>query len=60
MNYMCSICGYIYDGEDFTKEPEDYQCPLCEGHKEDFQARNIDIEVCAASDEYHKKAKEVE
>lgn len=57
MQYMCNTCGYMYDGEDFHTEPADYQCPLCDSHKDDFQLRNIDNEVCDATDEYHKKNK---
>lgn len=55
MVLMCSICGYTYDGEDFSKEPDDYQCPLCDGDKSEFKERNIDVEVCSATDEYHRK-----
>lgn len=55
MNYMCNICGYTYDGEDFTKEPADYQCPLCDGGKDEFRPRKIDEEVKAATNEYHEK-----
>ena len=39
MTWMCSICGYTYDGEDFTKEADDYLCPLCDSGKENFQQR---------------------
>lgn len=54
MIYMCNICGYEYDGEDFQKEAEDYVCPLCDSHKDEFQERDIDIQVCDATDEYHQ------
>ena len=27
--WVCSVCGYIYDGEDFEAESEDYTCPIC-------------------------------
>lgn len=57
MKYMCNVCGYTYDGEDFTKEPQDYQCPLCDSKKEELQMRNIDNEVCDATDEFHQKIK---
>lgn len=57
MKYMCNICGYEYDGVDFTKEPEDYQCPLCDSHKDEFQERSIELEVCDATDEYHQTIK---
>ena len=26
MKYVCSVCGYEYEGEVL---PEDYVCPLC-------------------------------
>lgn len=54
MEYMCNICGYTYDGTDFTKEPDDYQCPLCDCGKDEFRPRKIDVEVQAATNEYHK------
>ena len=57
MEYMCSVCGYIYDGEDFLKEPADYQCPLCDAGKDEFRPRKIENEVNAATNEYHKKVK---
>ena len=41
MTWMCSICGYTYDGEDFTKEADDYLCPLCDSGKESFQQRDL-------------------
>ena len=31
--WTCSVCGYVYEGEDM---PEDYECPLCHHGKEDF------------------------
>ncbi|MGN1343886.1 MAG: [FeFe] hydrogenase, group A [Traorella sp.] len=27
--YKCSICGYIYDGDDFENEDDSYVCPIC-------------------------------
>ena len=24
--FVCSVCGYVYEGEEL---PEDYECPLC-------------------------------
>ncbi len=28
--YVCSICGYVYDGDiPFEELPEDYTCPIC-------------------------------
>lgn len=51
MEWICSICGYVYDGDDFKKEPNDYRCPLCDHGKEDFAFRNIDAELQRATNE---------
>ena len=32
--YICTICGYIHDGEEL---PEDFVCPICKHGKEDFE-----------------------
>ena len=24
--YECTVCGYVYEGDEL---PEDYECPLC-------------------------------
>ncbi|GAA0070885.1 hypothetical protein UT300003_24090 [Clostridium sardiniense] len=32
-NYKCSICGYIYVGDEI---PDDYKCPICGASKEAF------------------------
>ena len=32
MKYVCSICGYIYD-------PDDFVCPLCGVGKDQFEAQ---------------------
>lgn len=55
MQWICDKCGYIYDGEDFEKEPEDYLCPLCDHGKEEFHYRNLEEEVLLAANEYHSK-----
>lgn len=35
--YVCSICGYIYDGDiPFEELPEDYVCPICKQPKSVF------------------------
>ncbi|MDO4490656.1 MAG: flavin reductase [Lachnospiraceae bacterium] len=34
--WVCSVCGYIYEGEEV---PEDFICPLCKHGKEDFVLR---------------------
>lgn len=50
MNYICQLCGYVYnpakgDPEnsiepetEFEELPEDWTCPLCAAGKEDFEA----------------------
>ena len=36
--YVCSVCGYVYDGEvPFEELPEDYVCPICGAGKELFE-----------------------
>ena len=49
MNYICQLCGYIYDPKngdpdnnvapetEFDELPEDWVCPLCAAGKEDFE-----------------------
>ncbi len=32
--YVCTVCGYIYEGEEL---PEDYICPLCKHGVADFE-----------------------
>ena len=35
--YVCSVCGYEYDGEvPFEELPEDYTCPVCKQPKSVF------------------------
>ncbi|MEL7569006.1 MAG: flavin reductase [Eubacteriaceae bacterium] len=35
--YVCSVCGYVYDGEiPFENLPDDYKCPVCEAPKSAF------------------------
>lgn len=37
MEWVCKLCGYIYDGETpFEDLPEDWECPLCGASKEEF------------------------
>ena len=33
--FRCTVCGYIYEGEEL---PQDYICPLCKHGAEDFEA----------------------
>ncbi len=47
--YVCTICGYVYDpeqgepdndiaaGTSFDDLPDDYECPICGGGKDDFE-----------------------
>ena len=35
--WVCSVCGYVYDGDDFESEPDDYVCPVCGAKKEMFK-----------------------
>ena len=38
--YVCSICGYEYDGEvPFEELPDDYTCPVCKQPKSVFQKK---------------------
>ena len=49
-NYVCDICGYLYDpkkgdpdngiapGTPFEQLPDDWTCPLCGVGKENFSA----------------------
>lgn len=32
--YVCTICGYVYEGDEL---PEDFICPLCKHGAEDFE-----------------------
>lgn len=35
--YVCSTCGYVYDGDiPFEELPDDYVCPICKNGKEVF------------------------
>lgn len=38
--YICTICGYIYEGETL---PEDFICPLCKHPASDFKKLQIEI-----------------
>ena len=36
--WVCTVCGYVYDGEvPFEELPDDYLCPLCGVGKEFFE-----------------------
>lgn len=35
--WVCSVCGYVYDGETpFEELPDDYRCPVCRQPKSKF------------------------
>jgi len=37
VRYVCSVCGYVYDGDiPFEELPDDYKCPLCHMPKDKF------------------------
>ena len=48
-NYVCSLCGYIYDpktgdsdnnilpGTSWDDLPDDWECPVCGASKNDFE-----------------------
>ena len=42
MKYVCTVCGYVYDGIApgtlWKDVPDDFTCPLCGVGKEDFSA----------------------
>ncbi|MBQ8818430.1 MAG: rubredoxin [Clostridia bacterium] len=54
MNYICTLCGYVYKnavgdtengiapGTDFEDISEDWTCPLCGASKEDFEPTDAD------------------
>ncbi|MDR0286377.1 MAG: rubredoxin [Clostridiales bacterium] len=36
-NYVCDICGYVYDGKiPFDQLPDNYKCPICGVDKSHF------------------------
>lgn len=39
--YVCTVCGYVYDGDTpFEDLPDDWVCPLCGMGKEYFEKQN--------------------
>lgn len=39
--WVCSVCGYIYDGETpFEQLPDSYTCPVCRQGKDKFQKQD--------------------
>ena len=40
--WVCTVCGYVYDGEvPFEELPEDWLCPLCGVGKELFELQEV-------------------
>lgn len=50
MNYVCTVCGYVYEeaagsepdvasGTPFENIPDSWTCPLCGVAKDQFQAQ---------------------
>lgn len=37
--WVCPLCGYVYDGNDFEGEPDSYKCPICNAPKELFEKK---------------------
>ena len=36
--FVCTVCGYVYDGEiPFEELPDSYICPVCGAGKEFFE-----------------------
>ncbi|OOM10654.1 flavin reductase [Clostridium saccharobutylicum] len=36
--YVCSVCGYVYEGDTpFEELPDDYTCPICKQPKKAFK-----------------------
>ena len=32
--FVCTVCGFVYEGEEL---PEDYECPLCSVGPDQFE-----------------------
>lgn len=43
VQYVCSICGYVYDGSDgpFEQLPDTWECPVCHAPKAVFEQKSI-------------------
>ncbi|MDV0446312.1 High molecular weight rubredoxin [Methanosarcinaceae archaeon Ag5] len=42
IQYVCTVCGYIYDEETpFEDLPDDWCCPICGEGKEMFEAEEV-------------------
>jgi flavin reductase (DIM6/NTAB) family NADH-FMN oxidoreductase RutF/rubredoxin len=39
--WVCSVCGYVYDGDvPFEELPDDWKCPICKQPKDVFEKRS--------------------
>jgi methylamine---glutamate N-methyltransferase subunit C len=68
--YICPICGYIYDEEQegipWDDLPDDWACPICDAEKSTFEREEpssdapspADAEVSVSADETSKSAEE--
>lgn len=42
--WVCSVCGYIYDGNTpFEELPDDFVCPLCKQPKDKFKLQEVTL-----------------
>lgn len=42
--WVCSVCGYIYDGETpFEELPDEFVCPLCKQPKDKFKLQEVTL-----------------
>ena len=54
--YVCSICGYIYDeaaGGKWEDLPADWKCPLCGADKSQFRENTQQVKPAAVLDKPH-------
>jgi len=41
--YVCSVCGYVYDREEsFEEQPADFKCPVCGVSKDKFKLEEVE------------------
>ncbi len=38
-SWVCSVCGYVYDGDDFESETDAFTCPICHVPKVMFEQK---------------------
>lgn len=54
MEWICKICGYVYEDSNFENEGDEYRCPLCDANKSEFEIRDFNKEIKTASKELKK------